>query len=101
MSKTKKKLGTPPQESSQNLVHEETNSSTSLLLRKDSLLIDGRSLRRSPRKRQFTMKVTDELYELIYSLAREEKLMLTEVVEKTILEYAERKQRSKKNKKPK
>ena len=90
MPKSKKKLGTPPQEISQNLVHQEGPRP-----------IDGRSLRRSPRTRQFSMRITDELYEVLYSLAKEEKLMLTQIAEIAIREYAERKHNPKKKKESK
>ena len=98
MPKPKKKLGTPPQEISQNLNHEETDA-LSLLDRRNRSIIDGRSLRRSPRTRQFSMRITDELYEIIYSTAKEEKIMLTELAEKAVREYVGKKERAKKNKK--
>jgi Zn-finger domain-containing protein len=57
--------------------------------------IDGRSLQRTGRTKQLNLKVRESFYKLVYQLAKEENCLITELVEKTVLEY-----QKKKNKKP-
>jgi len=55
---------------------------------------DGRSLRRTHRTQQFNTKVTPDFYQLLHSLAQKENLLMTEVLEKALQEYARKKKRN-------
>ncbi|KLL03587.1 MAG: hypothetical protein MRERV_37c018 [Mycoplasmataceae bacterium RV_VA103A] len=53
--------------------------------------IDGRSLKRTGRVRQLNLKVTENFWRLLYQLAEEENCLITELVEKAVLEYQKNK----------
>jgi hypothetical protein len=52
--------------------------------------LDGRNLKRTGRTRQLNLKVRDDFYQLIYRLAEEEGCLITELVEKAVLEYQQK-----------
>ena len=53
--------------------------------------VDGRNLKKTGRTRQLNLKVREDFYRLLYQLAEEENRIITELVEKSVLEYQRKK----------
>ena len=77
----KKKIPTPPKEASQNLQQAEVSYQGN---------IDGRYFRRTGRTEQFTTRVTPEYNSIIRQIAKQEKRLLVEILEKALVSYCEK-----------
>ncbi|KLL04773.1 MAG: hypothetical protein MRERV_12c036 [Mycoplasmataceae bacterium RV_VA103A] len=49
--------------------------------------MDGRSLKRTGRTKQWNLKTREAFYQLVYKLAEEENCLMIEILEKAVGEY--------------